>query len=218
VFRHYDKTFRISVPQYPAAGRFTLSSKEVTQLLAGRVVVEEKMDGANVGIIRHKQGLHLQKRGSLVGQSEHLQYQRFLAWAMYENFNQLMKLPIGSLVYGEWLYCVHTLFYDKLPSYFLAFDVWDGKRFLDYDERNAFCIKYGLEQVPLVSVGNYEPKELFDLIPKVSNYGSGMSEGIIVKRYNKHGYLRGKLKHPQFDIEFDEHTWDGSKINQLRTI
>jgi hypothetical protein len=29
------------------------------------------------------------------------------------------------VLYGEWLYAKHTIFYDRLPQYFLEFDVLD---------------------------------------------------------------------------------------------
>ncbi len=77
MFRKYEKTFRILVPTIEVPGKLVLSKNDAGALLSGNVIIEEKMDGANVGIIRHKNGFALQKRGSLVGPSEHEQFEFF---------------------------------------------------------------------------------------------------------------------------------------------
>ena len=122
MFLKYEKTFRIPIPQIKVPGKLILSRKELQLLLAGKVEIEEKMDGANVGIIRHKKGFSLQKRGSLVGQSEHEQFQYFHAWANRIKYDNIMSVPPNHLLYGELLYAVHTIYYDNLPDYFLVFD------------------------------------------------------------------------------------------------
>ena len=33
-----------------------------------------------------------------------------------------------KVLYGEWLYARHTVVYDKLPDWFLAFDVFDSRK------------------------------------------------------------------------------------------
>ena len=99
MFVKYEKTFRVLIPQIDAKGNY-LNTNEVKQLLSGWIVVEEKIDGANVGVIRHKYGFTLQKRGSLVGQSEHLQYNYFHAWANSVGYDRIMALPENILLYG----------------------------------------------------------------------------------------------------------------------
>lgn len=43
-------------------------------------------------------------------------------------------------MYGEWLYAKHTVFYDKLPHYFMEFDIFDKKeqRFYSTQKRKEF--------------------------------------------------------------------------------
>lgn len=199
MFRKYEKTFRLVGPR----GKFMLSSEEIKQLLNGNVVIEEKMDGANVGIIRHKSGFHLQKRGSLVGQSEHEQFGFFHNWANHQNYEKIMALPIGHIVYGELMFAVHSIYYDKLPDYVLVFDVWDGERYLKYDERAEFCSKHGLSQVPLISRGNYSKLQVEQMVPSQSQYGD-VAEGIVVKRYTKNSYYRAKIVRPEFIKQMEE--------------
>lgn len=206
MFRKYEKTFRINRP-----GKLCLSPAEITRLFNGEVVVEEKLDGANVGIIRHKKGFHLQKRGSLVGPSEHAQFQYFHAWANRIKYDSIMKIPIRHIVYGELMYAVHTVFYDKLPDYFLMFDVWNDikQRYLNRDEREEFTAKYGLEffHVPLISRGYYDFEDVSRMLPEKSAFGD-RAEGIVVKRYTKgRQYHKAKIVWEQFhkDLEESDH-------------
>ena len=219
MFRKYEKTFRVVIPEINVAGKFALSSKEVKQLLGGQVVVEEKMDGANTGIIRHKKGFHLQKRGSLVGQSEHAQFQYFHNWANYQNYEKLMNVPVGYTIYGELLYAVHSIYYDSLPDYFLVFDVWDKRKdkFLNTDAKLEFCDKYGFIHTPIIAEGKFNLTDLYDMIPNESSYGD-TCEGIVIKRYNKKGYTRGKIVKPEFIKVMEESLqWTRSalKVNKV---
>jgi ATP-dependent RNA circularization protein (DNA/RNA ligase family) len=219
VFRKYEKTLRAHVPGVEVESKFRLPKDELKLLLAGRIYVEEKLDGANVGIIRHKQGLHLQKRGSLVGPSEHEQFQFFHNWAQYQNYEKLMGLPVGYTVYGELLYAVHSIFYDRLPDWVLVFDIWSWKKaqYLDYPERQAFCAQYGLCMVPLLAEGYFRVEELAELVPEASCYGP-VAEGMVLKRYRRKEYCRAKIVKPEFgkQLEESEH-WTRQKVrtNQL---
>lgn len=193
MFVRYDKTFHV----FPVTAKYNLDKTQVQRLFAGEMIVEEKMDGANIGIIRHDKGFSLQKRGSLVGPSEHEQFHFFNNWAHVQNYDKIMALPKGSLLYGELLYAQHTIFYDKLPDYVLIFDVKINGKWLDYDKRIEFCQKYNFHTVPFIARGSFDKNELMKLVPTVSKYGS-MAEGIVVKRYAKHGYFRGKIVRPEF--------------------
>ena len=213
MFVKYDKTFHV----FPVTSKFNLDATQQKRLFAGEVIVEEKMDGSNVGIIRHRKGFSLQKRGSLVGTSEHEQFSFFHNWANQQRYDKIMALPEGTLMYGELLYAVHTIYYDRLPDYFLAFDVRRNGEWLDYDERKAFCDEYGFHMVPLIARGTFTKDELQKMVPGPSAYGPE-AEGIVVKRYAKHGYFRGKIVKPGFmkQLEESDHwTTYNVKRNQL---
>jgi len=220
MFKKYEKIFRILIPEIHVRGKFTLSKDETRLLLGGKVFIEEKMDGANTGIIRHKRGIHLQKRGSLVGTSEHEQFNFFCNWAHQKNYEKLMKLPQKYIVYGELMYAVHTIYYDKLPDYFLVFDIWNGQSWLDRDEQDIFCNDYEFSQVPLIAKGTVTLNYLHKLIPDKSAYGD-TAEGIVVKRYRNRGYIRGKIVKKKFikTLEESEH-WQRYNVrrNKLKGI
>jgi hypothetical protein len=118
--------------------------------LAGRnLVVEEKMDGSNCGISFASQDrLLLQSRGHyLTGGERERHFQLFKTWTSRYTAELWRALGDRYIVYGEWLYAKHTLFYTDLPHYFLEFDIYDRltEQFLDTPRRAGF-----LQQLPFM--------------------------------------------------------------------
>ncbi len=96
--------------------------------LAGRyLVVEEKMDGANSAISFSEDGrLLLQSRGHyLVGGERERHFHLLKAWANRYTVELWEVLQDRYVMYGEWLYAKHSVFYTDLPHYFLEFDIYD---------------------------------------------------------------------------------------------
>jgi RNA ligase len=96
--------------------------------LAGRhLVVEEKMDGANCALSFSAEGrMLLQSRGHyLVGGPRERQFHLLKAWA--SRYSAALWTVLGDryVLYGEWVYAKHTIYYTALPHYFLEFDVLD---------------------------------------------------------------------------------------------
>lgn len=115
------------------------------------IVVEEKMDGANVAISFSDTGeILLQSRGHfLTGGYREKHFSLFKQWA-YTLANELyLVLGTRYILYGEWLYAKHTIFYELLPHYFLEYDVLDLEtiNFLDTPSRKNL-----LQNLPIVSV------------------------------------------------------------------
>jgi hypothetical protein len=126
--------------------------------LEGRyLVIEEKMDGANAAISFSADGhLLLQSRGHfLAGGPRERHFAPFKAWA------QTHAAPLGEVLgtryvlYGEWLYAKHTIYYDRLPHYFLEFDVLDKEtgQFLSTSRRRALLAGLPLEPVHVLYAG-----------------------------------------------------------------
>src|SRR5262249_28287653 len=89
-----------------------------------RLVVEEKVDGANAAVSFDQEGrLLLQSRGHyLAGGPCERHFALLKSWA--HGVAELLwpVLKTNFIVYGEWVYAKHTIFYDALPAYFLEFD------------------------------------------------------------------------------------------------
>jgi hypothetical protein len=105
------------------------------QLSGRHLVVEEKMDGANSAMSFTKQGkLLLQSRGHyLTGGPRERHFALFKAWSGRYTSALWELLGDRYIMYGEWLYARHTIFYTDLPHYFLEFDILDTQtgHFLD---------------------------------------------------------------------------------------
>src|SRR5262249_18724465 len=91
------------------------------------LVIEEKMDGANCGISFRSDGqLQLQSRGHyLMGGPREQQFALLKSWANRYRHELWSILRDTYIMYGEWVYAKHTIFYTDLPHYFLEFDIYD---------------------------------------------------------------------------------------------
>lgn len=124
--------------------------------IAGRpLIVEEKMDGANAAISFDEAGqLWLQSRGHfLTGGAREKHFAALKPWA-HANADALReRLGARYVMYGEWLFAKHTVFYDALPHHFLEFDVLDREdgTFLSTDRRRALLDGSPVTSVPVLA-------------------------------------------------------------------
>jgi len=126
--------------------------------LAGcHAVVEEKLDGANVGISFTAGGeLLLQSRGHyLVGGGRERQFAPFKQWACAHEERLLVLLEDRYVMYGEWLFAKHSVSYDRLPHWFCEFDVYDRVDgvFLSTPRRRALLAGSPVVSVPVLQAG-----------------------------------------------------------------
>lgn len=126
--------------------------------IAGRhLVVEEKLDGANAAISFDADGaLLLQSRGHyLVGGPRERHFALLKRWAaaLSDRFREV--LGPRYVLYGEWLYAKHTIFYDALPHYFMEFDALDLQtdRFLDTPSRRRLLSGLPVASAPVLHEG-----------------------------------------------------------------
>ncbi len=120
------------------------------------VVVEEKIDGANAGLSFDEGELKLQSRGHyLTGGEREKHFQLFKTWAQCHRPWLQEVLRERYLAYGEWVYAKHTMFYDRLPHYFLEFDVLDRETgdFLSTERRRELWKGRPIVSVPVLYEG-----------------------------------------------------------------
>lgn len=133
----YRKYMTQSIIKYPRTphlkgSRLQPGDEDLSQLpfseIAGRnLVVEEKCDGANSAVSFSPEGeLLLQSRGHyLTGGYRERHYALMKQWANAHRDAFYEVLGSRYIMYGEWMYAKHSVFYDALPHYFLEFDVLD---------------------------------------------------------------------------------------------
>lgn len=146
-----------------------LDSIPFSAIASKYLVVEEKIDGANTAISFSPDGqMRLQSRGHyLTGGEREKHFNLFKQWAYSHSVTFWEVLGSRYILYGEWLYAKHTVFYDYLPHYFLEYDLLDleNKQFLSTQSRTELLGGLPLISVPVLFSGklNYY-KQLTQLL------------------------------------------------------
>lgn len=141
------------------------------------IVIEEKVDGANCGIsFNEENNLLLQSRGHFLnGGYGEKQFDLFKSWANCHKIELFKILSTRYVMYGEWLYAKHTVYYDKLPHYFMEFDIYDKKekRFLSTKKRKSMLKNYTfITSVLVLYEGKLKRIEELTSFLKESNFKS----------------------------------------------
>lgn len=201
-----------------------------------QVVVEEKLDGANVGISFGSHGeMRLQSRGHyLGGGARERQFALLKTWAPIHHAELQTALGTRYILYGEWLYALHRIFYDALPHYLFALDVLDtaSGAFLSAERRCALLAELCIPSPPVLFEGpTRSPEQLAALIgrsvfktecwrSRIGETGladpSDLMEGLYL-RVERDGVVVDRYKYvrPTFRAALDD--WDKRPIraNQL---
>ena len=154
-----------------------LSQIPFSEIAGKNLVIEEKCDGANSAISFDAGGeLLLQSRGHyLTGGYRERHYNMMKQWAMVHRDAFYKVLGTRYIMYGEWMYAKHTVYYDALPHYFLEFDILDRETgiFLDTPSRHEMLKDLPIVSVPVLGTGIYKSKEdMLKLLGK-SKYVTG---------------------------------------------
>jgi hypothetical protein len=178
----------------------------------GSLIVEEKVDGTNVGIHFTESGeLALQCRGHLITEGMHPQYDLFKQWATVKSPLLKERLASRYILFGEWLYARHSVHYRRLPHYFFEFDIYDKyeRAFLSLERRVELLRNTAIQTVPVLSVGSLKRKELEALIGPsafdsefenpITGRTDNLMEGLYL-RTEKNGFVTGRAKfvRPEF--------------------
>lgn len=141
------------------------------------LVIEEKCDGANSAVSFDSDGeLLLQSRGHyLTGGYRERHFNLMKQWANVHRDVFFSLLGTRYIMYGEWVYAKHTVFYDALPHYFLEFDILDRETgiFLDTPSRHAMLKDMPVVSVPVLGSGIYNTKEEMLALLGQSGYVTG---------------------------------------------
>jgi hypothetical protein len=172
--------------------------------------VEEKVDGANLGFsVDERTEIRAQNRGWRLGHQAHPQFHPMWGWISRRRAALVEFLRSDRIFFGEWCFAVHSAHYDRLPDWFLGFDVYDigAGKFWSVARRDEVFHLAGIHSVPRIFAGRVT---LFDLQRMLeseqSRLGSGPLEGLYIRR-DGDGWLesRAKLVRPEFLLAIEEH-------------
>lgn len=188
-----------------------LSLVQANEFLSDAVVVEEKLDGANLGFSVDSDGrLQAQNRGQYLIEPFSGQFARLRAWLDLRADALASAVSRHDVIlFGEWCAARHSLAYDRLPDWFMVFDVYEraSGRFWNSDRRDAFAQDLDLGHVPKLAYGHLSLADLqLVLVQRSSLFRDGMLEGVVIRRESAQWCeARAKLVRPDFVQTIGEH-------------
>ncbi|MDP3278484.1 MAG: RNA ligase family protein [Deltaproteobacteria bacterium] len=198
-----------------------LSQRDTLALLSQPLLIEEKIDGSNVGISFDEDGaLRLQNRGHFLSMGEHEQYGPLWPF-VYERREVLFEL-LGPdrVLFGEWCFARHSCAYDALPAYLLVFDLYDkrDKSFADRATVDRVCAQADCATVPILGRGVVlRTLDALERMVGRSRFGPERAEGAYL-RLESDGQVKTRCKwvRPDFTAGITEH-WKRRSLekNQL---
>ena len=125
------------------------------------LVVEEKADGSELGLSFNEGGIcQWQHRGQLLDPRQlSKEFLPLLAWTALKEDALLAQLGTRYVLFGEWLYGKHTLYYDALPDFFVEYDLFDRETlsFLATAPRRTLLAGCEITPVPVLYEGPPPP-------------------------------------------------------------
>lgn len=208
----------VLLAQIEIRGDKVLTVSERNSFLQNELVVEEKVDGANLGISFDSEGnIRTQNRGAYLNLPSTGQWKKLAEWLAPRTDALFEQLTDRYILFGEWCYAQHSVPYDRLPDWFLAFDVYDKKvaRFFSSDRRDKLFEAIGISQVPKIGRGYFTLEQLKGLLGQ-SRLSDKPKEGLYL-RLDRGDWLsqRAKIVHSSFIQSVDQH-WSRSTIKPNR--
>jgi|GEM_PF-2758041 len=195
----------IILPEYPRIPHLDKSISKMTHddILSDGIkypidcYVQEKIDGSNMGvswkndsaIIRNRK--HILKKGySKIRTPSKEQFKSAWNW-VNDHRNDIKKISNKLMseitIYGDWMLAYHSIKYDQLPDWFIAYDIWimEDKQFL-----SPKIVEELLSETNISYVKPYKVilNDISDVIKwselKSDFIKDGIREGIVIKKSN----------------------------------
>lgn len=166
----YPRTFHL--PWSPGAASDDKVLKSVHHFDGERVILTVKMDGENTTMYRDY--LH--------ARSMDYQHHPSRSWVRGLHGRIAHDIPEGYRVCGENLYAQHSIGYEHLTSYFQVFSVWNQNVCLSWDETVEWTKLLGLQTVPVLYAGCWDPAlfQRYFMKEKTTHEGDLM-EGYVIR-------------------------------------
>lgn len=178
------------------------------------IIVTEKLDGSNVGIIKkNNQLIPITRSGYHVRVSKYDQHKLFEKY-LNKNYDKFSWLPEKWRIAGEWLIMAHGTIYDITnESPFCAFDIFNEKNerilYLDFI---SLTYKYNIPTVKLLHIG--QPISLKNALKLLNggHYGKPEKPEGVVYRVEREGnvdFLAKWVRSDKVDGKYlDDFIWN----------
>lgn len=182
--------------------------KSIEYFLNKNVVVTEKMDGENTTL--YSDHLHARSLDSRDHWSRH--------WLKGLHAQIKENIPVGFRICGENLYAKHSIKYENLSNYFLAFSVWENERCLSWPDFEEYIARIGIPTVPVIWQGVFDEKILHGI---EENLDFEKTEGYVLRLEESFQLSDFQTSVAKFvrtgHVQTDEH-WMYNRYNKERSI
>lgn len=187
------------------------------------VIIEEKIDGANVGFwINEQEGrIVAQNRSHFINSQYHPQFSLLDKWIHNHSIDLWnILIPNRTILYGEWVYATHSVSYNRLPAYFVAYDLFDiqTETFLSRSELKKLLQSTKIPIVPCIYEGELKDKDhLLSLVHGPSQYGDEPREGIVIRVIQDQQVLH-RAKIVRSDFIAGNERWNRSSVLKTNSL
>ena len=141
-----------------------------------KIVITKKMDGENTNMYSDR--IHARSIDS-----KHHDSRNWVKglWGQIKN-----EIPEDWRICGENLYAKHSLFYEDLETYFMAFSVWNEKNeCLSWADTVDICDMLKIQMVPVIAIMDYDEEFLKRLANELD---TNKDEGYVIRNYESFHY------------------------------
>lgn len=174
--KKYNRTLHL--PFSPGGSSDDKIAKDVTSLLRRKVIITEKVDGSNVCLEYENCFARTHS-----GPPTHSSFDGFKA--LHASVKTL--IPDEYQLFGEWCFALHSIPYDKLPSYFLMFGIRDVNQGIweSWNNVNLWALEINTPTVPelwsgFIKTESELQKIVEDLAKEPSKLGT-VREGVVIR-------------------------------------
>lgn len=172
-----------------------------------RVIITEKVDGMNTGVLRIDDGLiPLTRKGYDVRTNPNAWAWMFALYVSNNTRRFMNVLNNGERMCGEWMIKTHTVFYNLNTEPYIVYDIinTNNERLL-YDDFLKRINKESFISAGLVHIGeSIDPKIALDIMAQGYHGASDQPEGVVYKyeSFDKGFICSGKyVSHPNVGKE-----------------
>lgn len=124
-------------------------------------------------------------------------------------------------VYGEWLLAKHSIGYEKLPDYFLAYDIWscEEHKFISPKDCQELLKGTSIKWIEAEHINIQSFNDLKTVLDSPSKYRTGIKEGIVIKRTDADDrWIEETFKVVRKDFERADEDWNKRKLEKNKLV
>jgi len=181
----YPRTFHLPWSKGTSSDDRLMTARDLDVFKGREIVVTEKLDGENTTMYRDK--IHARSLDSRSYPDQN--------WVRQLHGQIQHDIPDGWRVCGENMYAKHSIYYDRLTTFFYVFSIWNEYNVaLSWDDTKEYASMLGLQTVPELYRGNWNEDAVKACWPDRSAYGN-----------EQEGYVVRVVEHMDFPTVTKEH-------------